>query len=129
MGLRVKIYYTIRELTNYVAEIWALRSLGVEIFGDGPGGGYPWLREHLVSGYRPQWYQHSNDTTVDASILTAPGDSRWINYYIEGLGWLVRNLDIDGLYLDDVTFDRHILKRMRKVMKAGLQILFDGMPE
>ena len=117
-GLKVKIYYTIRELTNHVTEIWALRSLGGEIFGDGQGGGYPWLREHLVSGYRPQWYQHSDDTTVDASILTAPGDSRWINYYIEGLGWLVRNVDIDGLYLDDVTFDRHIMKRMRKVMEA-----------
>ena len=117
-GLKVKIYYTIRELTNHVTEIWALRSMGSEIFDDGPGGGYPWLREHLVSGYRPQWYQHSDDTTVDASILTAPGDSRWINYYIEGLGWLVRNVDIDGLYLDDVTFDRHIMKRMRKVMEA-----------
>ena len=117
-GLKVKIYYTIRELTNHVTEIWALRSLGSEIFDDGQGGGYPWLREHLVSGYRPQWYQHSDDTTVDASILTAPGDSRWINYYIEGLAWLVRNVDIDGLYLDDVTFDRHIMKRMRKVMEA-----------
>ncbi|MCK5464822.1 MAG: hypothetical protein KAI95_17475, partial [Bacteroidales bacterium] len=117
-GLKVKIYYTIRELTNHVTEIWALRSLGTEIFDDGQGGGYPWLREHLVSGYRPQWYQHSDDTTVDASILTAPGDSRWINYYIEGLAWLVRNVDIDGLYLDDVTFDRHIMKRMRKVMEA-----------
>lgn len=117
-GLRVKIYYTIRELTNHVTEIWAMRSLGDEIFGTGPGGGYPWLREHLVSGYRPQWYQHSDDTTVDASILTAPGDSRWINYYIEGLGWLVRNVGIDGLYLDDVTYDRHILKRMKKVMEA-----------
>ena len=117
-GLKVKIYYTIRELTNHVTEIWALRSLGTEIFDDGPGGGYPWLREHLGSDYRPQWYQHSDDTTVDASILTAPGDSRWINYYIEGLAWLVRNVDIDGLYLDDVTFDRHIMKRIRKVMDA-----------
>jgi hypothetical protein len=117
-GLKVKLYYTIRELTNHVTEIWALRSLGDEIFGKGQGGGYPWLREHLVSGYRPQWYQHSDDTTVDASILTAPGDSRWINYYIEGLAWLVRNVDIDGLYLDDVTFDRHIMKRMKKVMEA-----------
>ena len=116
-GIKVKIYYTIRELTNYVTEIWALRSLGDEILGNGRGGGYPWLREHFISGYRPQWYQHNDDGTVDASILTATGESRWFNYYIEGLGWLVRNLDIDGLYLDDVSFDRHILKRMRKVME------------
>jgi len=115
-GLKVKIYYTIRELTNHLPELWALRSLQGEIFDYGPGGGYPWLREHLVHGYRPQWYDHSDENIVDASLLTAPGDSRWINYYIEGLAWLVKNLDIDGLYMDDVSFDRHIMKRIRKVM-------------
>ncbi len=115
-GLKVKIYYTIRELSNHLPEVWALRSLQDEIFDYGPGGGYPWLREHLLVAYRPQWYDHADDTRVDASILTAPGDSRWINYYIEGLGWLIRNVGIDGLYMDDVTFDRHIMKRIRKVM-------------
>jgi len=115
-GLKVKIYYTIRELSNHLPEIWALRSLQDEIFDYGAGGGYPWLREHLLVAYRPQWYDHADDTRVDASILTAPGDSRWINYYIEGLGWLIRNVGIDGLYMDDVSFDRHIMKRIRKVM-------------
>ncbi|MEA3461223.1 MAG: DUF6067 family protein, partial [Bacteroidota bacterium] len=116
-GLKVKIYYTIRELSNHVPEIWALRSLQDEIFSYGPGGGYPWLREHLVVAYRHQWYDHADDTRVDASILTAQGDSRWINYYIEGLGWLIRNVGIDGLYMDDVAFDRHVMKRIRKVME------------
>jgi hypothetical protein len=115
-GQKVKIYYTIRELTNYTTEIWALRSLGDEILGNGNGGGYPWLREHLITGYRPQWYQHFPDKSADASILSAPGDSRWYNYYIEGLAWLVRNVDIDGLYLDDVTYDRRTVKRIRKVL-------------
>jgi hypothetical protein len=116
LGKKVKIYYTVRELTNHVGELWALRSLGNEILGEGSGGGYPWLREHLIDGYTPQWYQHFPDGQVDASILSAPGDSRWLNYYIEGLAWLVKNVDIDGLYLDDVTYDRSILKRMRTVM-------------
>lgn len=115
-GQKVKIYYTIRELTNYTAELWALRSLGHEILGDGGGGGYPWLREHLVDGYRPQWYQYFPDKSADASIVNAPGDSRWYNYYIEGLAWMVRNVDIDGLYLDDVSYDRRTLKRIRKVL-------------
>ncbi len=115
-GMKVKIYYTIRELTNYVTEIWALRSLGTEILGDGHGGGYPWLREHFVDQYRPQWYDHIDSVTIDASVLTSTGESRWFNYYIEGLKWLVQNMDIDGLYLDDVSFDRNMLKRMRKVM-------------
>jgi hypothetical protein len=115
-GQKVKIYYTIRELTNYTTELWALRSLGNEILGDGCGGGYPWLREHLVSGYRPQWYQWFPDKSADASIVNAPGDSRWYNYYIEGLKWLVENMDIDGLYLDDVSYDRRTVKRIRKVL-------------
>lgn len=113
---KVKIYYTIRELTNYTPEIWALRSLGDEILGNGSGGGYPWLREHLVSGYRPQWYQWFPNKSADASIVNAPGDSRWYNYYIKGLEWLVKNVDIDGLYLDDVSYDRRIVKRIRKVL-------------
>ena len=115
-GEKVKIYYTIRELTNYTTEIWALRSLGDEILGHGGGGGYPWLREHLIGGYMPQWYQYFPDKSADASIVNAPGDSRWYNYYIEGLAWLVRNVDIDGLYLDDVSYDRRTVKRIRKVL-------------
>ena len=115
-GKKVKIYYTVRELTNHVTEVWALRSLGYEILDNGRGGGYPWLREHFIDGYTPQWYQHFPDGRVDASVLSAPGDSRWLNYYIEGLAWLVKNIDIDGLYLDDVTYDRRILQRMRSVM-------------
>ena len=35
--LKVKLYYTVRELSNYAAEFWALRSLGHEVFLDGPG--------------------------------------------------------------------------------------------
>ena len=40
-GCKVKLYYTIRELTNVVPEIWALRSLGDEILQGGNGGGFP----------------------------------------------------------------------------------------
>lgn len=124
-GLKVKIYYTIRELTNYTTEIWALRSLGFEILGNGRGYGYPWLQEHFINGYRPQWYQYFPDKSADASIVNAPGDSRWLNYYIEGLAWLVQNVDIDGLYLDDVSYDRRTVKRIRKVLdreKPGCMI-------
>jgi hypothetical protein len=115
-GLKVKIYYTIRELTNQVPELWALRSLGNEILGGGTGGGYPWLREHLVDNYDVQWFNKINGyEECDAAIITS-GQSRWYNYYVEGLRWAVKNMDIDGLYLDDVSFDRKMLSRMRKVM-------------
>lgn len=127
-GCKVKIYYTIRELTNAVTEIWALRSLGDEVLRGGASGefktlgGFPWLREHFVTDYTPQWYHHfaditeSNGIQADAALLTAVGDSRWYNYYIEGLAWLTKNVDIDGLYLDDVAYDRRMLKRMRRAM-------------
>lgn len=76
-----------------------------------------------MTNYTPQWYEHFDNAdkqgiTADASILTAEGDSRWYNYYIEGLRWMVQNMDIDGIYLDDVSFDRRILKRMRRAMES-----------
>ena len=114
-GKKVKIYYTVRELTTHLPELWALRSLGDEVLANGPGGGFPWLREHLGSGYTPAWYNVAEGGVVDAAILTS-GASRWYNFYVEGINWLVRNIPIDGLYLDDVAYDRTILKRVRKVL-------------
>lgn len=52
-GCKVKLYYTLRELTNAVSEILAIRSLGHEILRGGDGKGYAWLREHLVTDYTP----------------------------------------------------------------------------
>ena len=118
--VKVKIYYTVRELTNHIVELWALRSLGHEILAPASdtnfaGIGYPWLREHLISDFAAAWYQHFPDGDVCASIVNQ-GASRWYNYHVEGLGWLVKNIGIDGLYLDDVSYDRETLKRIRKVM-------------
>ena len=118
LGLKVKIYYTVRELSNHVAEMWALRSLGDEIFLDGPGGGGAWLCEHLETHYRPAWHETLATGEVDAAIATT-GLSRWHNYYLEGLGWMVRNVEIDGLYLDGIGYDREIMKRVRKVMDGN----------
>ncbi len=111
-GLKVKIYYTIRELSNRAAEIFGLRSLGDEIFSRGPGGGFSWLQEHLVRDYIAAWFVPE---LKDAAIINS-GLSRWHNYYVEGLDWLCRKVGIDGLYLDDVAFDRTTMKRVRKVL-------------
>lgn len=126
LGLKVKIYYTVRELSSRLPEIWALRSLGYEVFTDGPGGGDSWLQEHLVSHYKPAWHTPLPNEQVDAAIATV-GLSRWHNYYLEGLGWLIKNAGIDGLYLDGIGYDREIMKRVRKVMdraKPGCLIDF-----
>jgi hypothetical protein len=116
-GLRVKIYNTIRELSNRAYETPVLRSLGTEIYSTGNGGGYAWLQEHLGDNYIAAWYVPE---LKDASIINS-GMSRWHNYYVEGMNWLVKNTGIDGIYLDDVAFDRTTMKRVRRVLNSGGQ--------
>jgi len=115
VGLKVNIYYTARELSNACIELFMLRSLGDEVIEGGKAGGHTWLREHLTENYRPRWLQVLSETTFDASISVS-GASRWYNYYIEGLAWLLKNVGIDGLYLDDAAYDRVTIRRVRKVL-------------
>lgn len=114
-GAKVKIYYTVRELTNSAPELFMLRSLGEEVLSYGKGGGFSWLQEHLDSNYIAAWFVPS---LKDAAIITT-GISRWHNFYIEGLNWLVKNVGIDGLYIDDLAFDRTSMKRISKVLKRS----------
>ena len=143
MGLRYKIYYTVRELSTCTTELWALLSLGEEIFPRGgedfhvadhfvddehrvstkPTGG-PWLMEHLLEGYVPAWHQFLASGEYDCAIRTQ-SRSRWHNYYLCGLDWLTRVVGIDGLYLDGIGYDRHTMRRVRRVMsdvKRGCDI-------
>jgi len=117
-GSKLKVYYTIRELTNRAAELHMFRSLGDEIVASGPGNGAPWLCEHMLTGYRGAWYTNIYGNEDDAAFVTSPF-SRWINYYLEGIRWMIENYDIDGLYMDDVSFDRPVMKRIRKVMERA----------
>lgn len=121
-GVKVKIYNTIRELTYKSYELFPMRSLGYEIFNDGAGGGHPWLQEHLRDHYYKAWHAWKVN---DAAILDK-GTSRWTNYYIEGLSWIARNQQIDGLYLDDIAFSRETVKRMVSVLyKARNEVIID----
>ncbi len=113
-GMQVKIYDTIRELSDRAPELPMLESLGHEIISAGKGGGFSWLQEHLDGDYIAAWHVPENR---DAAVIDS-GQSRWNNYYIEGLDWLARNVGIDGLYLDDVAYDRITMKRVRKVLEA-----------
>jgi hypothetical protein len=130
--MRVKIYYTVRELSNHAPEVFALQSLNGEVFvprsfsknlkSYGKNGGYSWLQEHLLDDdYIAAWYAPNVE---DAAILNT-GVSRWHNYYIEGLNWLVDNVGIDGLYIDDLAFDRFTMKRIRKVLAKRPAPLID----
>jgi hypothetical protein len=129
-GLKYKIYYTVRELSNHAAELWTIRSLGDEVLRQGPGfkladhfnkevhgngTGGPWLCEHLTEGFVPAWQQILSDGDYDSAIAMT-GLSRWHNHYLEGLGWLMRKEGMDGIYLDGVGYDRQIMKRVRKTI-------------
>ena len=111
-GLKVKLYNTIRELTYKSHELFALKSLGDEILNDGEGGGHGWLQEHMKANYHSAWHA----TSVNDAAILNKGTSRWTNYYIEGLNWLAKNQEIDGLYLDDIAFSRGTVKRIASVM-------------
>lgn len=111
-GLKVKIYNTIRELSNHAYETFALRSLGHEIYSPGKGGGFSWLQEHLGDDYIAAWFVPE---LKDAAIINS-GMNRWHNYYVEGMNWLTQNVGIDGIYLDDVAFDRVTMKRIKRVL-------------
>lgn len=112
VGLKVKIYNTIRELSDHAYETFAMRSLGHEIYSSGKGGGFSWLQEHIGNDYIPAWFVPK---LKDAAIINS-GMNRWHNYYVEGMNWLTQNVGIDGIYLDDVAFDRVTMKRIKRVL-------------
>ncbi|MGW7069334.1 glycoside hydrolase domain-containing protein [Streptomyces sp. NPDC054855] len=115
LGIQVKVYDTVRELTRHTPELPVLASLGDEIFAPGPGGGHAWLREHLGGNYVPGWVAPD---VGDVAVVTS-GDSRWHNSYVCGIERLRRVVGVDGLYLDDVAYDRTTMKRVRKVLSAS----------
>ena len=46
------------------------------------------------------------------------GNSRWCNYYVEGVRWVLRHLKLDGIYLDGIRFPRATSQRLRHVFDA-----------
>lgn len=128
-GIRLKLYYTTRELTKNLPEFWAFNSLQGELIYPGPGnecrtiinkdGPAEWLKTNLRENYIPAWHNIIKEGKfqgeLDLSVITTP-DSRLNNFYIGGLDWMVRNYEIDGVYIDDSALDRITLRRARKII-------------
>jgi hypothetical protein len=129
-NMRIKFYYTTRELTKNLPEFWALNSLNGEIIFPGPGnasrtealhpkGPNEWLIKNMREKYIPGWYNVIKEGKfkgeTDLSVITTP-DSRLNNFYVAGLDWMVQNIGIDGVYIDDSALDRYTLQRARKII-------------
>lgn len=125
-NIGIKVYYTLREHSNHMAEVFAYKALDDEIIlrknGIGhsiAGGRDKWLKEYFGDDIIPAWkvvytkgkYKGNNDI----SFIVRP-DSRLDNYYIEGLSWLVENIGIQGIYIDDTSMDRTTIERAKKVL-------------
>lgn len=129
-NLRMKLYYTTRELTNNLPEFWAMNSLNGEVIFPGPGnlsrtealhpnGPDKWLVKNMREKYIPAWYNEIREGEfkgeIDLSVITTP-DSRLNNFYIAGLEWMIQKMKIDGIYIDDSALDRFTLQRARKII-------------
>ncbi len=129
-NMRLKVYYTTRELTINIPEFWAFYSLNGEIIFPGPGnatrtealhpkGPNEWYIKNLKENYIPAWYNVINEGKfkgkIDLSVITTP-DSRLNNFYVAGLDWMVQNIGIDGVYIDDSALDNFTLRRARKII-------------
>lgn len=141
-GVKVKIYYTTREITCNLPELYAFWSLNGEIICPSPGrdgkaarpvtnsgGPHPWLVEHLGNtGYIPAWREVIGGryhNLLDLAVITTP-DSRLDNFYCEGLAFTLRETDFDGVYIDDTSLGRKGFQRAHRIFEAaGKPLLAD----
>ena len=135
-NIRLRVYYTTREITQNIPELFALHSLNGEIILPGPGkdartllhpnGPNPWLGANLGGNFIPAWEDKVGGkyAELDLSVCTTP-DSRWNNFYLEGLKWLVDKSDFDGIYVDDTALDAVSLRRARRILDSRPGRLID----
>lgn len=114
LGLKFKIYNTMRELSNRCRELFAMRALNeTYVVGTAPGAvvghGADWLQEHVQTSYEVAWsnpvvnkypgsaesapvpplkqwvdHAHEQDAAMKVKAL-----SRWNNYYVEGIRQMI----------------------------------------
>ena len=99
LGMLVRFYYTIRELSTRAVETFAFLSMDGEVFVAEdpytivqPGyahawnthGGSAYLHQHLGSSYAACWQQTESNGEWDPAVCSI-GVSRLFNYYVEGL--------------------------------------------
>ena len=128
LGMRFSIYNTMRELSNRCAETFAMRALG-EAYVPGGGGapaGADWLKEHVGADFLAGWSTPlvgMGDGFVTDAAMRVVALSRWNNYYVEGIQQMTRDFALDGIYLDEIAYDRVTMMRMRKLLDARAGVI------
>ena len=129
VGMKFKVYNTMRELSNHALEIFPMRSLNetfVYTNTDPSDDGASYLQEHLQDKYEVAWAQFVKpssplpnyfpyDVEQDAAIKVL-ALSRWNNYYVKGLHQIVKDYGCDGIYLDEIAYDRITMLRARNAL-------------
>jgi len=124
-GIRYKLYYTARETSLRCPELVAASTFDGEIMQSGPGeacrtvvlprGPHPWIQQTFKKDYVPGWFTPLPSGVGDLSMSTAV-DSRWDNFYLAGLEYLLKEYNIGGIYVDDSTLSRSSMMRARKLI-------------
>lgn len=134
-GVRVKLYFTLGQLSNHAVELFALASLNGEVIVQntsdllppprsslqGMGGtlmGNEWLEEHMIRGYESGWFTLNPGNEEDASIMDNT-TSRFMNYYVEGQRFLFNEIGVGGLYYDGFNAERFIQQRIRRMSSSN----------
>jgi hypothetical protein len=128
LGMRFSIYNTMRELSNRCVETFAMRALG-EAYVPGCGGapaGADWLKEHVGTDFLAAWSTPlvgMGDGFVTDAAMRVVALSRWNNFYVEGIQQMTRDFALDGIYLDEIAYDRITMMRMRKLLDARAGVI------
>lgn len=130
LGIKFSVYNTMRELSDRCLEYFPMASLN-ETFVPGKGGGADWLVEHLRGGYLPAWSATIAGTRGTAAVpnpdpaegarlqdaaVRVKALSRWNNYYVRGIAQIMRDYGANGVYLDEIAYDRVTMLRVRNVL-------------
>ena len=117
LGMKYSIYNTMRELSNRCVETFAMLAFEeTYVNGDGQSGA-DWLKEHVGNDFLPAW---STPIPIGPFVLDAAmrvvALSRWNNFYVEGIQQMMRDFNLDGIYLDEIAYDRVTMMRMKKLL-------------
>ncbi|MCQ2393604.1 MAG: DUF6067 family protein [Kiritimatiellae bacterium] len=137
-----KLYYTTREISQNIPEFFAFRSLNGEVMFPRDAsvkgwpvtnsrGPHPWVREHIGTDVLPAWRATANfkdfyPPKLDLAVITTP-ETRFDNYFLSGLEFLVTRYGIDGIYIDDTALSADAMKRARRILdRDGKRRLVDN---